>query len=67
MTSGPEVQGCVLNTSFLVGRGDSEAFRKAAERFAHTHRDRVELRLSGPLPCYSFVAAEGTPVHAAGA
>ncbi|MEV7140158.1 GvpL/GvpF family gas vesicle protein [Streptomyces tauricus] len=67
VTSGPEVQGCVLNTSFLVGRGDSEAFRKAAERFAHTHRDRVELRLSGPLPCYSFVAAEGIPVHAAGA
>ncbi|MFD5515652.1 GvpL/GvpF family gas vesicle protein [Streptomyces sp. NPDC127066] len=66
VASGPEVQGCVLNASFLVDRGDSDAFRSAAERFAHTHRDRVELRLTGPLPCYSFVSAEGTPVRTAG-
>jgi hypothetical protein len=66
VVSGPEVQGCVLNASFLVDRGDSDVFRSAAERFAHTHRDRVELRLTGPLPCYSFVSAEGTPVRTAG-
>lgn len=63
---GPEVPGCVLNTSFLVNRGDSDAFRSAAEQFARTNRDRVELRLSGPLPCYSFISAEGTPVRTAG-
>ncbi|MER5400986.1 GvpL/GvpF family gas vesicle protein [Streptomyces sp. NPDC002599] len=66
VASGPEVQGCVLNVSFLVDRGDSDAFRSAAERFGDKHRDRVELRLTGPLPCYSFVSAEGTPVRAAG-
>jgi hypothetical protein len=66
VASGPEVQGCVLNVSFLLDRDASDAFQKAAERFARTNRDRVELRLSGPLPCYSFVSAEGTPVRTAG-
>ncbi|MFF8537390.1 GvpL/GvpF family gas vesicle protein [Streptomyces sp. NPDC015532] len=66
VASGPEVQGCVLNASFLVGRGDSDAFRSVAERFGHTHRDLVDLRLTGPLPCYSFVSAEGTPARTAG-
>lgn len=63
---GPEVQGCVLNVSFLVNRGDSEAFRSAAERFGSAHRDHVELRCAGPLPCFSFVAAEGAHARAAG-
>lgn len=66
VASGPEVQGCVLNASFLVNRGDSDGFRTAAERFGHTNRDRVELRLTGPLPCYSFVSSEGTPGRAIG-
>ena len=63
---GPEVQGCVLNMSFLVKRGDSDDFRGVAERFAETHSERVELRLAGPLPCYSFVSAEGTPARTVG-
>jgi Gas vesicle synthesis protein GvpL/GvpF. len=63
---GPEVQGCVLNASFLVDRDGSDAFRTTAERFGRTHRDRVELRLTGPLPCYSFVSGEGTPTRAIG-
>lgn len=66
VATGPEVQGCVLNVSFLVDRDDSDDFRDAAEQFAEAHRDRVELRLAGPLPCYSFVSAEGTSVRTAG-
>ncbi|MFF3485374.1 GvpL/GvpF family gas vesicle protein [Streptomyces sp. NPDC002701] len=66
VTPGPEVQGCVLNASFLIDRGDSAAFHAAAERFGRANGDRVELRLSGPLPCYSFVAAADAPVQAAG-
>ncbi|MGW7608744.1 GvpL/GvpF family gas vesicle protein [Streptomyces sp. NPDC054766] len=66
VAAGPEVQGCVLNASFLVNRDDSDGFRTVAERFGHTNRDRVELRLTGPLPCYSFVSAEGTPGRAIG-
>ncbi|MEU5610838.1 GvpL/GvpF family gas vesicle protein [Streptomyces sparsogenes] len=53
--AGPEVPGCVLNVSFLIDRGDQERFRAVVERFAAGHRDHVELRLTGPLPCYSFV------------
>lgn len=63
---GPEVQGCVLNVSFLVNRDDSDDFRSAAEKFAETHHDRLELRLAGPLPCYSFVSAPETSVRTAG-
>ncbi|MCX4578482.1 GvpL/GvpF family gas vesicle protein [Streptomyces sp. NBC_01571] len=66
VATGPEVQGCVLNVSFLVDRADSDGFLDAAEKFAEAHRDRVELRMAGPLPCYSFVSAEGTSVRTAG-
>ncbi|MEU2583511.1 GvpL/GvpF family gas vesicle protein [Streptomyces avermitilis] len=64
---GPDVQGCVLNVSFLVGRGDSNDFHRVAERFADKHRTHVELRLAGPLPCYSFVSAEATHARTVGA
>ncbi|MFI1935368.1 GvpL/GvpF family gas vesicle protein [Streptomyces sp. NPDC020330] len=57
---GPEVPGCALNVSFLVARADSDRFRATADRFAAAHRHHVELRLVGPLPCYSFVDA-GNP------
>ncbi|MEU0837459.1 GvpL/GvpF family gas vesicle protein [Streptomyces sp. NPDC005969] len=63
---GPDVQECVLNASFLVNHGGSENFRSVAERTADAHRPHVELRLAGPLPCFGFVAAEGTHVRAAG-
>ncbi|MET9494838.1 GvpL/GvpF family gas vesicle protein [Streptomyces sp. NPDC006552] len=53
--TGPDVQGCALNVSFLVARADTERFRATAERFAAAHQEHVELRLAGPLPCYSFV------------
>ncbi|MFE8972172.1 GvpL/GvpF family gas vesicle protein [Streptomyces cyaneofuscatus] len=54
---GPEVPGCALNVSFLVAQADSDRFRATAERFAAAHRDHVDLRIAGPLPCYSFVGA----------
>ncbi|MBU3869495.1 GvpL/GvpF family gas vesicle protein, partial [Streptomyces sp. 4503] len=54
---GPEVEGCVLNVSFLLDRRAERRFHGVVERFAAGHRDRVELLLTGPLPCYSF--AEG--------
>ncbi|MFF1450005.1 GvpL/GvpF family gas vesicle protein [Streptomyces sp. NPDC058274] len=66
VAAGPEVQGCALNVSFLVGRGDSDDFRDVVERFADVHHEQVELRLAGPLPCYSFVPAEGPHLRAVG-
>ncbi|MEB3961579.1 GvpL/GvpF family gas vesicle protein [Streptomyces kunmingensis] len=53
--TGPDVQGCALNVSFLVARSDTDRFRAAAERLAAAHQEHMELRLAGPLPCYSFV------------
>ncbi|TSB31116.1 GvpL/GvpF family gas vesicle protein [Streptomyces sp. NBC_01525] len=61
MRPGPEVEGCVLNVSFLVPRRNEARFRAVAEQFAADHLDRLELRLSGPLPCYSFVGPESAP------
>ncbi|MFS0696512.1 GvpL/GvpF family gas vesicle protein [Streptomyces nitrosporeus] len=52
---GPEVHGCALNVSFLVDRDAAGRFRTEAERLAGPRRDHVELRVAGPLPCYSFV------------
>lgn len=66
VAAGPEVPGCALNVSFLVGRSESDAFRAAVRRFADAHRERVELRVAGPLPCYSFVSSGGPRRTAAG-
>ncbi|MFE4644560.1 GvpL/GvpF family gas vesicle protein [Streptomyces sp. NPDC056730] len=63
---GPQVPGCVLNMSFLVDSAADGRFRSAAQGFAADRRDRVELRVAGPLPCYSFVEADG-PFAGAGA
>lgn len=54
MVHGPEVEGCVLNVSFLLDRREQRRFEGAVERLTAAHRDRAELRLTGPLPCYSF-------------
>ncbi|MEV0774120.1 GvpL/GvpF family gas vesicle protein [Streptomyces sp. NPDC050428] len=64
MCPGPDVEGCVLNASFLVPCREEGRFRAVAERFASDQRDRLELRVTGPLPCYSFVAPEPVPARA---
>jgi hypothetical protein len=61
---GPDVSGCVLNMSFLVERTVAGEFSQVAQQFAALHRDHVELRIAGPLPCYSFVAPESALVRA---
>ncbi|MGW0790486.1 GvpL/GvpF family gas vesicle protein [Streptomyces sp. NPDC002911] len=64
VAAGPEVHGCALNVSFLVERCESDTFRATVQRFADAHREHVDLRVAGPLPCYSFVSARNlrTPV-----
>lgn len=64
MCPGPDVEGCVMNASFLVPRHRERRFRDVAERFAAEHADRLDLRVTGPLPCYSFVAPESVTVRA---
>ncbi|SHM83618.1 Gas vesicle synthesis protein GvpL/GvpF [Actinacidiphila paucisporea] len=53
---GPEVEGCVRNISFLVAAERAAGFRTAVEGLAARLAGQVELRLTGPLPCYSFSA-----------
>lgn len=66
VAAGPEVHGCALNVSFLIDRHDSDRFRIAAQSFADSHRAHVELRIAGPLPCYSFVPSRPARATAAG-
>lgn len=54
----PAGAGCVRSTSFLVDAKRQDAFRAAADRLAVRHQVALGLKLTGPLPCYSFVAAE---------
>ncbi len=55
---GPEAPDSVRSTSFLVEADAQDAFRAGAELLATRHREAVQLRLTGPLPCYSFVATD---------
>ncbi|THA77127.1 GvpL/GvpF family gas vesicle protein [Streptomyces sp. A0642] len=66
VAAGPEVSGCALNMSFLVDHADADAFLGRARKFAEVHREHVELRLAGPLPCYSFVSPGARPVPVGG-
>lgn len=66
VTPGPEVSGCALNLSFLVERTGSDAFVSRAQELATAHREHAEIRLAGPLPCYSFVSSEVRPVSVSG-
>lgn len=54
---GPAVRGCPVNVSFLVAAASAGAFRATADRLAGDRHDEAELRVTGPLPCYSFVEA----------
>ncbi|BBA95419.1 putative gas vesicle synthesis protein [Actinacidiphila reveromycinica] len=51
---GPDVPGCVLNTSFLVAADRADGCRTAVDALAGRHAASAGLRLTGPLPCYSF-------------
>lgn len=66
VVSGPTVSGCALNLSFLVDRAESDAFLSRAQDFARAHREHAEIRLAGPLPCYSFVSSDVRPVPVGG-
>ncbi|WP_052848118.1 GvpL/GvpF family gas vesicle protein [Streptomyces avicenniae] len=68
VSPGPEVPGCVGNTSFLVPRAAVADFGAEAARRTAEVAARAELRVTGPLPCFSFAdtgtAAEAAPAPA---
>ena len=54
---GPAVNGCFVNSSFLVDSAATDAFLAAAEELRESARDAVDLRVRGPLPPYSFTTS----------
>lgn len=63
---GPEVAGCAVNASFLVDHDAAEEFRRVALEAAGVRRDEVDLRVVGPLPCYSFTKAGSAAARTGG-
>jgi hypothetical protein len=61
---GPVDEGTVLNVSWLVDAERLTAFRAEAGRLTGRAAPYLALVLTGPLPCYSFVAAPPLPVSA---
>ncbi len=61
---GPPVDGALLNVAFLVESGQADAFLAAVDQRLRTERDRLSVRVAGPLPPYSFVESEAAPTEA---
>ncbi|MGK5533785.1 GvpL/GvpF family gas vesicle protein, partial [Streptomyces sp. URMC 129] len=59
---GPEGADRVVNLSFLVGRDEAAGFLAALEEL-RAATPQLDIRVTGPLPPYSFVRTE--PVEAA--
>lgn len=54
VSAGPQSTSYLVNMSFLVGRNTAQAFLAAVEN-VRKKLPRLELRVNGPLPPYSFV------------
>ncbi len=59
---GPEGSGRVVNVSYLVRRDEAAGFLAAVDELRESS-PQLDLRVSGPLPPYSFVRTE--PAEAA--
>jgi len=60
-STGPAVDGCFVNASFLVDQNDAERFNAAVEEVREAFAEIAEVRVYGPLPPYSFIETAGTP------
>ncbi|WP_329112164.1 GvpL/GvpF family gas vesicle protein [Streptomyces sp. NBC_01353] len=54
---GPEGTGWLANLSFLVERERQEEFLEAVRRL-HEEHEHLQVQVTGPLPAYSFAAAD---------
>lgn len=57
-TLGPPVADVALNAAFLVDRARVDEFSAAVDELAKRSSFPADVRLTGPLPPYSFVSAE---------
>jgi hypothetical protein len=66
--SDPRHEHAVLSAAFLLDRAGLERFDGAVEELSRVHADRMQLKLIGPMPAYSFAdrewEAEGKHAHA---
>ncbi|MEW2285139.1 GvpL/GvpF family gas vesicle protein [Streptomyces sp. NPDC047841] len=60
VSAGPPSSGWLANLSFLVDRPSAERFLSAVDAFSREN-PHLELRVSGPLPPYSFVESASSP------
>ncbi|MFF0205211.1 GvpL/GvpF family gas vesicle protein [Streptomyces sp. NPDC005017] len=60
VSPGPQSSGWLTNLSFLVERSSADRFRTAVDTLGQKH-PHLELRLSGPMPPYSFVSTPSDP------
>lgn len=63
LSEGPESMGWLANISFLVDHETAPDFAAAVEELRESE-PQLELRLSGPLPPYSFVERAGADTGA---
>ncbi|GAB3213782.1 GvpL/GvpF family gas vesicle protein [Marinactinospora thermotolerans] len=60
---GPQVDGCVANVSLLVERSRMAEVEQAVQELRSSLGWLMDIRMHGPLPPYSFVAAREEAVH----
>ena len=48
----------IMNVAFLITRDDKEIFESKVDRLDEKYQDRVNFRIVGPLPPYSFCTFE---------
>ena len=48
----------VTNSAFLINRNNQEKFERIIESFDLQYEGKLNFRLIGPLPCYSFFTLE---------
>lgn len=63
LTEGAAAADCVRSVSFLIERDRLDAFRATVTSAAARYGQHADLRVTGPLPCYSF--AGSAPARAA--
>ena len=65
LSEGPESSGWLANLSLLIDREAADGLLAAVEELG-TSEPQLDLRVSGPLPPYSFVEKTGVPADASG-
>ena len=53
----------VINTAFLVNQGQSALLEKALDQLDERFNGKLNFKLVGPLPCYSFYTLEVKELH----